>query len=365
MQGLAFGGVVGLFSTKTLLSFFNFLPTLKEGPDYESAIFMSAEAEIKKPIGVLLMAYGGPDSLDELPGYLADIRSGRPTTKAVLKEMSHNYELIGGKSPLFGITRQQAAAVETLLNAESPTYKIYLGMKHWTPWIEETVRDMVADGITQAVALVLAPHYSSLSIAQYQKKIKNGLELYGGAIDFDYIDSYNTAPKYIQALVNRVQEAISRWPEAERDSVHLIMSAHSLPVRIIKMGDPYQDQLFETARLVAAQAGLRQDQWSWSYQSAGRSPEPWLQPQIENYIGELADKGIKNMVSVPIGFVSDHVEILFDIDIKAQKAAHEKGVRLERPPALNLDPLFIETLADLVRERAAKWLPQATGALAQ
>jgi ferrochelatase len=136
--------------------------------------------------------------------------------------------------------------------------------------------------------------------------------------------------------------------------VHIIFSAHSLPVRILSMGDPYQDQLFETARLIAKGAGLKESQWSWSYQSAGRTPESWLGPQIEKYIPELAEKGIKNIISIPVGFVSDHVEILFDIDIKAQKAAQESGVRLERPPALNTDPLYIETLADLVKERTAQ-----------
>jgi ferrochelatase len=311
------------------------------------------------------MAYGGPSSLDELPGYLADIRSGRPTTKAVLDEMTHNYTLIGGKSPLLETTKLQAEALEKLLNAkQAGAYKVYLGMRHWSPWIEETVRDMIAEGITQAVALVLAPHYSHMSTAKYHEKAKLGLEMYGGNIQFEYINSYNTAPKYVQALVNRVKEGIARFPEAEQDSVHVILSAHSLPSRIVRMGDPYQDQLFETARLIVAGAGLREDQWSWSYQSAGRSPEPWLGPQIENHIKDLAEKGVRNMVSVPIGFVSDHVEMLFDIDIKAQAIAREHNVHLERPPALNTDPLFIEALADLIQEGAAKLQPELQSAKA-
>lgn len=311
---------------------------------------------VTTPIGVLLMAYGGPQSLDDLPGYLADIRSGRPTPKAVVDEISHNYQQIGGRSPILDITKRQAAGIEKLLNTDGPTYKIYLGMRHWSPWIEETVRDMIDDGIMRAIALVLAPHYSGMSIARYLKKIEDGLAMYEGAIEFETVTSYHTAPKYIQALVNRVKEGIARWPEAERDSVHVILSAHSLPSRILKMDDPYQEQLFETARLIVEGAGLRPDQWSWSYQSAGRSSEPWLGPQIQNYIPELAAKGIRNIVSVPIGFVSDHVEILFDIDIQAQAAARQHGVRLERPPALNDDPLFLETIADLVRERTTKWL---------
>lgn len=310
-------------------------------------------------VGVLLMTYGGPDSLDDIPGYLADIRSGRPTPKAVLEEITHNYQMIGGRSPLLDIVKRQGAALEQMLNADGPRYKVYLGMRHWSPWIEDAVRDMLDDGIQHAVAVVLAPHYSPMSIARYHKKIEVGLEMYEGHIDFEYVNSYHDAPKYIQALANRVQEGIARWPEAERDGVHIVFSAHSLPARILKMGDPYQDQLFETARLVAARAGLRDDQWSWSYQSAGRTPDPWLGPQIEDYITELAAKGIHNVVSVPVGFTADHVEILYDIDIKAQNAAREHGVRLERPPALNDDPLYIETLADLVRERAAKFVPDA------
>ncbi len=306
------------------------------------------------PIGVLLMAYGGPNSLAELPGYLADIRSGRPTTKAVLDEMTHNYTLIGGKSPILGISKQQGAALEEKLNANGGNFKVYLGMRHWAPWLEETVRDMLNEGITQAVAMVLAPHYSSMSIEQYHKRVQTALELYGGQIQFEYVKSYHTNPNYIQALAERVRQGISQWPEAEQDSVHVVLSAHSLPVRITKMGDPYQEQLLESARLIAQKAGLRDDQWSWSFQSAGRSAEPWLGPQIEDYIKTLAEKGIKNVVSVPIGFVSDHVEILFDIDIKAQKSAKEVGTRLERPPALNLDPLFIDTLVETVQEHSLK-----------
>ncbi|MEM7803126.1 MAG: ferrochelatase, partial [Chloroflexota bacterium] len=165
-------------------------------------------------------------------------------------------------------------------------------------------------------------------------------------------------PGLIDPLADRVADGLGRWPEAERDDVHVVFSAHSLPVRIIKEGDPYDTQLRETASLVAAKAGLRDDQWSWSYQSAGRSPEPWLGPQLEDYVPELAEKGIKNIVSIPVGFVSDHVEILFDIDIEAQAAAEENGVRLERPPALNTEPVFMEQLANLIKDKvaAAGWV---------
>lgn len=308
----------------------------------------------KSPIGVLIMAYGGPNSLAEIPGYLSDIRSGRPTTPAVLAEITHNYEQIGGKSPLLAISTRQLNAVVARL--DPARFRCYLGMRHWSPWIEETVGKMVEDGITRAISLVLAPHFSKLSIAKYQEKIADGLAMYRGEIDFEHIASYHDAPLYIQALVNRVQEGLNRWPASQRGDVHVIFSAHSLPERILKMGDPYDRQLRETAQLVAERSGLRRDQWSWSYQSAGRSPEPWLGPQIEEHIPVLAAQGIKNIVSLPVGFVSDHVEILYDIDIKAQGVARELGVRLERPPALNDDPLYIETLAGLIQERATKWM---------
>ncbi|MCA9873980.1 MAG: ferrochelatase [Anaerolineales bacterium] len=302
------------------------------------------------PIGVLIMAYGGPNSLDEIPGYLADIRNGRVTTPAVLEEITRNYRLIGGKSPLLEISTRQVEAVRARLDPDR--FKVYMGMRHWSPWIEDVVGQMIDDGITRAIALVLAPHYSKLSVAKYHAKVADGLEMYRGHIDFNFIDSYHDAPKLIQALANRVDEGLSRWPEAERDDVHVIFSAHSLPVRIMKMGDPYDSQLRETAQLVADKAGLPAARWSWCYQSAGRSPEPWLGPQIQDHIPALAAQGIRNMISIPVGFVSDHVEILYDIDIQAQAVAKELGVRLERPSALNDDPLYIETLVDLIEERA-------------
>jgi ferrochelatase len=305
------------------------------------------------------MAYGGPNSLDEIPGYLADIRSGRPTPSGVLQEIRENYRQIGGKSPLLEITRRQIAALEGQFDPSR--FKFYLGMRHWSPWIEETVRDMLADGVTHAVSLVLAPHYSKMSVARYQAKIAAGMEMYRGDIEFAHVESYHTAPGLIQALANRVQEGLASWPPVERGNVHVVFSAHSLPVRILKMGDPYEEQLHETAGLVADKAGLEKEQWSWSYQSAGRSPEPWLGPQLPEHLRDLAARGIRNVISVPVGFVSDHVEILFDIDIQAQGVARELGVRLVRPPALNEDPLFIGALAEAIREKAAELLPVQPG----
>lgn len=308
----------------------------------------------EKPIGILFMAYGGPESLDDMPGYLADIRAGRVTSSAVLDEITNNYRQIGGKSPLPEFTRAQVEATMEQLQTLGRPLKAYTGMRHWSPWIEDAVRDMLDDGIERAVAIVLAPHYSSMSVAKYQKKIKAALQMNHGHIDFVFVNEYHTEPGYITALADRVREGIQSFPEGERDDVHVVLSAHSLPVRIKKEGDPYADQLLESARLVAAQAGLRDDQWSWSYQSAGRSPEPWLGPQLDEHMRDLADKGVKKMVSVPVGFVSDHVEILFDIDIAAQEVAEELGMTLVRPPALNTDPLFIGTLSSVIGRKLAE-----------
>jgi ferrochelatase len=306
------------------------------------------------PIGVLIMAYGGPSSLAEIPGYLADIRSGRPTSTEVLEEISHNYEVIGGHSPLPEISRRQVDAVQAQL--DPAVFRCYLGMRHWAPWIEEVVGEMLDDGIAQAISVVLAPHYSALSIAKYAEKIAAGLDLYRGEIAFEHVASYHDHPQLIEALAARVDDGRSRWPEDERDRVHVVFSAHSLPERILQAGDPYDPQLRETARLVAERAGLPDDRWSWSFQSAGRTPEPWLGPQIEDHIAALAAAGVTDIVSVPVGFVSDHVEILFDIDVKARAVADELGVRLERPPALNDDPLYIATLVDVIEEHAAPWV---------
>lgn len=299
-------------------------------------------------IGVLLMAYGGPNSLDDIPAYLLDIRGGRPTPDPLIAEITENYRRIGGKSPLLELTQRQAALVEARLNISAPPgrrYKTYIGMRHWTPWIEDAVDQMLADGLRQAIALVLAPHYSSMSITKYFARLDAALARHPDAFAVTPITSYHDHPLYIQALARRVRNGLATMPA---DTL-VIFSAHSLPQRILDEGDPYDAQLRETTRLVAEQAGLSADQWTFSYQSAGHSPEPWLGPQLEDYVIELAQQGRQNLLSVPVGFVADHVEVLFDIDIQAREAAEAAGARLERVPSLNDDPLFIAALADLVR----------------
>ncbi len=312
-----------------------------------------------RPIGVLVMAYGGPGSLEEIPGYLADIRHGRPTPRAVLEEIIESYRAIGGSSPLLAVSQRQ---VDALAAALGPEFGCYLGMRHWSPWIEDVVGEMAADGVTEAVSLVLAPHFSAMSVARYQQKIADGLDLYRGRIHFEHVASYHDAPGLVEAFAARVGDGKARWPEEERGRVHVVFSAHSLPQRVLESGDPYGEQCLETARLVAERAGVPEERWSWAYQSAGRTPEPWAGPDIGEHLRELAARGVRDVVSVPVGFVSDHVEVLFDIDRRAAGVAADLGMRLERPSALNDDPVFIAALAELVRVKAAPFLEGARAA---
>jgi protoporphyrin/coproporphyrin ferrochelatase len=315
-----------------------------------SAANGAARVPPRLPIGVLLMAYGGPDSLEEVPGYLADIRSGRPTPRAVVEEITEHYRLIGGSSPLRAHSERQRAALAARL--DPARFRCYLGMRHWSPWIEEVVPAMAEEGITQAVAVVLAPHYSRMNTERYFQKVEAGCALAGATIEFARVKGYHDSPPLIEALARRVKEGIERWPAREREKVHVVFCAHSLPARVMASGDPYDAQLRETARRVAERSGLPAPRWSWSYMSAGRSPEPWLGPDLSDHLSEIAGRGVHDVVCVPVGFVADHVEVLYDIDIEAQAKAWELGVRLERPPSLNDDPLFIEALAGAVESKA-------------
>ncbi len=308
-------------------------------------------ASDRAPIGVLLMAYGGPDSLDDVPGYLADIRGGRPTPRAVIAEITEHYRMIGGRSPLRANSERQRAALASVLDPSR--WRCYLGMRHWSPWIEEMVGTMAADGITRAVGVVLAPHYSSMNTERYFQKARLGAELYRAELELAFVKSYHDSPPLVDALARRVTDGLGRWPEAERASVHVVFCAHSLPVRSRAEGDPYEKQLLATAGAVALRAGLAAGGWSWSYMSAGRSPEPWMGPDLVEHLDVLHDKGVRAVLCVPVGFVTDHVEILYDVDIEAQRKAAELGIRLQRPPSLDDDPGFIQALADAVKAEAA------------
>jgi ferrochelatase len=295
---------------------------------------------------VLLLAYGGPDSLDDVPAYLADIRGGRPTPQALIDEITHRYAQIGGRSPLLAITRSLAAKLSAAIDLP-----VYIGMRHWTPWIVDTVAQMAADGMQRAVVICLAPHYSSMSIGAYRRRLDDALAQVDQPLAVDFVESWHTQHEYLDAVAANVRTTLQRWPEHQRDGVLVVFTAHSLPTFILERGDPYDHQLRETAQLLAGRLALPADRWTFSYQSAAQTGVPWLGPQIEALVPQLADQGHRNLLVAPIGFIADHVEVLYDIDIGVQAIARQHGVRVERPPMLNDTPPLVAALSALVRQR--------------
>jgi protoporphyrin/coproporphyrin ferrochelatase len=305
--------------------------------------------QTKPTIGVLLMAYGSPDSLDELEPYLLDIRGGRPVSPELLAEMKKRYTLIGGRSPLLDLTCAQARALETELNhrfdGKGINFRTYVGMRHWQPRIREAVVQMNADGIKRMVALVMAPHSSRLSTGAYFGRLQEAIDELGIEMAVDRIESWYNHPGLIAALAEKVSTALQLFTPIEP---YIIFTAHSLPARILEQGDLYDSQLRETASLLVERLGIPTNQWEFCYQSAGHSPEPWLGPSIEQRILALVQSGQKNLLVVPVGFVCDHVEVLYDIDIAGRNLASANGARLERSESLNASPTLIAALVDLV-----------------
>jgi ferrochelatase len=304
--------------------------------------------------GVLLMAYGTPDSLEAIEPYYTHIRGGRTPAPHLVEELRARYELVGGSTPLLEITEQTRAALERVLN-EDGNYRVLLGMKHWHPFIEEAVQELQAESIGRAVALVLAPHYSSMSIGSYLHAIEEAQRAHSASIDILPIQSWHLHGPYLRAVASRIAGRLAAFPPGEPSTV--VFTAHSLPERILEEGDPYPQQLGETSRALAAMLSL--DRWTFSYQSAGRTPEPWLGPDLTDTVHRLADEGVRNVLVAPVGFVSDHLEILYDIDHEAQGAARERGLSLSRIEMLNAAPDFIEGLAELVLARAREGAGQS------
>jgi ferrochelatase len=300
----------------------------------------------QEKIAVNLLAYGGPDSLEDIPDYLLDIRGGRQTPQHLIDEITTRYRLIGGRSPLLDITQSAAAKLQRQIQVP-----VYVGMRHWRPYIKDVVAQMAADGVEYIVAICMAPHYSMLSIGKYREKLEEASAgVSDGNITVTFIKSWHTQPAYLQGVAGNIRATLARWPEAERDRVKIVFTAHSLPEFILEQGDPYDDQLKETAGLLAERLDLPDDRWTFSYQSAARTGVPWLGPQIEDLVVELAAQDEKNLLIAPIGFISDHVEVLYDIDIGLQDIARKQGVRVERTDMLNDSEPLIEALASLVQE---------------
>jgi ferrochelatase len=285
---------------------------------------------------VVLMAYGSPERIEDVPAYYADIRGGRPIAQEHLDDLVARYRSLGvaHHNPLNAITEQTRAALERELRLP-----VYTGMKHWTPRIADAAERALGAGADVVIGLVLAPHYSRLSIAGYREQLEDALD---GRAELRMVESWHDYPPFVEFLAERVRGTHR----------HVVFTAHSLPARILNEGDPYQEQLWETARLVAEDAGLQR--WSFAYQSESPTGEPWLGPDILDHLADLHASGVREVLVCPIGFVSDHLEIRWDLDVEAQERARELGMDLQRIEMPNADPAFVQALALLVEMELAR-----------
>ncbi len=297
---------------------------------------------MSSPSGVLVMAYGTPATPEDVEAYYTHVRRGRPPTPEQLADLRRRYDAIGGASPLLARTREQAAGIQSALGDD---FLVELGMKHAAPFIEDGVAALVAGGVTRIIGVVLAPHYSALSVGEYAKRAESAAAEAG--VELAMVKSWHLAPGYVDLLAGFVTGELKRL---DVDPVEVVFTAHSLPTRILDMGDPYPDQLAETAAAVAAQAGV--ERWSVGWQSAGRTPEPWIGPDILAVLPALRDAGAAGVVVCAAGFVSDHLEVLYDLDVEARAAAEAIGLAFTRTPSPNADAVFCATVAGVIRSHA-------------
>lgn len=285
---------------------------------------------------VLLLAHGAPERVEDVPEYLRYVRGGRPTPPELVEEVAHRYAEIGGASPLTARTREQAASLERLLGIP-----VYYGMRNWHPFIRDTLARMQADGVERIVALCLAPQYSKMSVGFYFRRTQEAKESLDYKATIIWTKSFHDHPGLIRAFAERIRPLLP----AEL----VLFTAHSLPEKILENRDPYDAEARVTARLVAAELGLAR--WEFAYQSQGMTDDAWLGPTVESRLDAYAAQGVRDLILAPIGFVSDHVEILYDVDILFRNYARERGIELRRPESLNASPEFIAALADVVRQR--------------
>jgi len=314
----------------------------------------------KTPIGVLVMAYGTASGPDDIERYYTDIRGGRPPTPELLLELKERYATIGNRFPLLEITQAQAEGLERELNAQEPErFKTYLGMKHSPPWIADAVDRMRAEGIERAVGIVMAPHWSGMSIESYRDRVERALE--GDGPDVTFVERFDDHPAFIELLAGRLAHTLGSLGPAEREGAMVVFTAHSLPVRTVDDGTlrcklchlcdttcRYEDSLRQTADEVAQRLDLRHVMMAW--QSVGRTADPWWGPPIEEVIPSLAEQGYRAVVVCSAGFVSDHLEILYDLDVACKEIAEEVGMHFARTEMPNDDPAFTRLLAAVVRE---------------
>jgi ferrochelatase len=309
---------------------------------------------MKKRIGLLMMAYGTPRNREDIEAYYTHIRHGRKPTKVQLDDLKQRYEAIGGTSPLARITEQQAALLEKELNGmhEDIEFRAYLGLKHIDPFIEDAVNEMKADGIREAVSLVLAPHYSTFSVKSYNERAQKKSKEIDGPVIYAVNDWYQE-PKFIDYWVKQINKTFSIIPENKQDQTVVIFSAHSLPEKILQNGDPYPDQLKKTAELIAKTAGVKHYRIGW--QSEGNTPDPWIGPDVQDLTRDLFEQErYLSFVYCPVGFVAEHLEVLYDNDYECKVVCDELGVDYYRPQMPNAKNEFIDCLATVIHNKWSK-----------
>ncbi|MFD1361001.1 ferrochelatase [Lentibacillus salinarum] len=307
----------------------------------------------KKTLGLLVMAYGTPYKEEDIEPYYTDIRHGRKPSEEALQDLKDRYKAIGGISPLARITEEQTKALEEKLNTEQDDveFKAYIGLKHIHPFIEDAVQQMAEDGIDEAVSIVLAPHYSTFSVKSYNQRATDTAEKYGIAIES--VESWYDEPGFITYWADQISAVYDDMPVEEREKAVLVVSAHSLPEKILQDGDPYVDQLKETARLISEATGIRNYAIGW--QSEGNTPDPWLGPDVQDLTRDLYEqKGYRSFVYAPVGFIADHLEVLYDNDYECKVVCDELGASYHRPEMPNAHPQFIATLADVVLKKVKR-----------
>jgi len=297
------------------------------------------------------MAYGSPSGPEALEEFYTRVRGGRPPSPEMLRELGERYRAIGGRSPLPEITRRQAAALQACLDRDAPgRFRVYAGMRHSPPSIAEAVAAMAADGITAGVGLALAPHYSRVGAGAYIAAAEAALEGMP-ALSLRYVERWGEHPRFLDAVAGRLGDALATLPAEMRRGAPVVFTAHSLPEQALAEWDAYSGELRRTCQGVADRSGTRE--WILAYQSAGRTAGRWLGPEVREVLRGLGNSRAQAVVVCPVGFVSDHLEVLYDIDIECQALAASAGLRLVRAASLNDSPLLTEALADLVGEAAA------------
>ena len=303
-------------------------------------------------LGVLVMAYGGPDSLADVEPYLLDIRGGRPTPPALVEEVRERYRRIGGKSPLREITERQADALRQALAGRGVAAAVAVGMRHWQPRIGPAVRRLTEQGVTEAVGVTLAPHYSRRSVGAYQEQVLAAVAATAAAPRFTFVRQFCDHARFVAAVARDLRCALDDAPPGG-SGARVLFSAHSLPEAWVADGDPYREQLSTSAAAVAEAARLRPEQWRQCYQSAGARPGAWLGPSLDEEVRAAAADGVRAVLVAPFGFVADHVEILYDIDVELCELGESLGVAVSRTSSLGSDPELIAVLADRVLDAAA------------